>query len=246
MKDNKNTFKVPYNSKSWNELNLTARAVYTVIACKSDFITRKSEIRRDTICNILGIKDIDSISKYTNQLTELGLLEKTYLDKFHLKAVYTVVDIPNNFVLVKRDVVKSGLTDKQLGLFVSLCSVGANNDVVDLPYLYKECNINKRTYYKFLKELQTANLVEVDKGVVTICSFLPEKSLNATAQKLLNEAKEAVKDLTTEEISWPVKMVLEKEKTGWKGISSPSNWVIKMFTGVVNKPVKKEPIIISF
>lgn len=249
MENNHNTFKVPSNLDSrWNSLTLTAKAIYATIATKSDFRTGESRIKRETICNLLGLKDEEIITKYTNQLHQLGLITKRYLDKNHLKVVYTVENL-QKFSLLSRDVVKIGLNDKQLGLFVSLCSLRANGTDVNLPYLYKECNVAKRTFYKYIKELESLDLIEYSKGCVTLLEFVPNnKSMNKVARKLWDDFKAINEELPESKQHNKYKAIKKKELSGWDGINSVSQFIIKLLTGVTMSPIRKtiKPIIFNW
>lgn len=247
MTNNYNTFKVPSNlDNRWNSLTLTAKAIYVIIATKSDFKTGESRIKRETICNLLGLKDEEIITKYTNQLHQLGLITKRYLDKNHLKVVYTVENL-QKFSLLSRDVVKMGLNDKQLGLFVSLCSLRSNGTEITLPYLYKECNVAKRTFYKYIKELESLDLIEYSKGCVSLLEFIPDnKSMNKVARKLWDDFEAANENLPKEEQHPKYKAIKKKEQSGWDGINSVSQFIIKMLTGVTMSPIRKKNKSIIF
>lgn len=243
---NKNTFKIPSNLDSrWNKLNLTAKAIYATISIKSDFNTRKSHIKRETICSLLGLKDESIVTKYTNLLNEIGLIEKTYLDSLKLKAVYRIVDL-DKFTLLKKDIIHFGLNDKQLGLYLSLCSLRWNNEV-NLPYLYKECNVAKRTYYKYIKELEALKLVESDKGAITLLECIPIKSLDKLASKIWDDFKDANEKLPKDERDPRYTLLKELENNGWETISSPSKYVVKIISGKdLLKKESTKPIIYEF
>ena len=210
------------------------------MATKSDFKTGKSRIRRDSICGLLGLKDLDAITKHINCLIEKGLVKKSYLDTSHLKVMYEIVTLTKNFVLVSRDIINADLTDKQLGLYASLISVSAGRKTIELPFLYKECGVAKRTYYKYLNELVEMELVENEDGIVSLFEFLPNiKALNKTASKVWDDFKEMNEELTSDEQSPKYKEIKKKEATGWDGINSPSNYVLKMLVGVTMRPIRK-------
>lgn len=137
-----------------------------------------------------GIKTIDQVTKYTDDLVALGFIEKKlrYEDGKKL-AVYTV-KCTGKFSLVKRDIINAGLTGKQLGLYVTLAGLrfGSSNRV-DLPSMYSQCGIAAHTYYKYLKELVDLDYVDSSEGTIKLKRHLP-LDISDFSLKLLREMKD--------------------------------------------------------
>lgn len=155
----KATFKAP-RGVNWNQLNLTARAVYIVIAASVNFETNICDfLSREKIASIVGIKNPDDVSKYTNQLVEFGFLEKTikWITKDDKRCIYKIV-VKDNYSLVKNNIIRSGMTGKQIALFCTLASLRYKNSH-KVRATYESCGLSAKTFKKYLSEL-------VDLGVI--------------------------------------------------------------------------------
>lgn len=114
------------------------------------------------------------VTKYTDNLVALGFLKKTHR---HINgknvATYWVQDV-KHFSLVKRDIVNSGLTGKQLGLYVTLAGLRfGNSNRIDIPSLYSKCGVSAHTYYKYLQELIDNDSIKSEDGVIQLNCYLP-------------------------------------------------------------------------
>ena len=147
------TFKAPRGEK-WNELNLTARAVYIAIAISVDFKTHKCDwLSREKIASYAGIKDVDDISKYTNQLKEANLIDKKtiYVGPKDKRVIYEIA-VESDYTLVKNNIVKSGLSPKAIALF---CTIAAQRYKHShrVKVTAKDCGVSNPTFKKYIKEL---------------------------------------------------------------------------------------------
>ena len=60
------------------KLNLDETYTFTWLLFKSDYETGESHVLRETLREVTGIKDVDTISKYTAKFEALGFLRKEY------------------------------------------------------------------------------------------------------------------------------------------------------------------------
>ena len=60
------------------KLNLDETYTFTWLLFKSDYETGESHVLRETLREVTGIKDVDTISKYTAKFEDLGFLRKEY------------------------------------------------------------------------------------------------------------------------------------------------------------------------
>lgn len=220
---------------------MTSKAVYCVIASHSDFNTYISHIRRKTVKDLLSIKDIDVVTRCTKELTRVGLIKVAYSNDFlHSDPSYKIVKLTDKFVFLKRILTKQGLSAKQLGLYASICSITRKgSDKCISSYL--DCFVAKSTYYKYLKELETLNYIENDKGTVTLLCCIPNpKALSSIAEKMWDDCKLENECHKESEQNPIYKAIKEKEKSGWEDVTSPSNFIIKMLVGTTNK---KKPTV---
>jgi hypothetical protein len=116
----KNVFKVKIKMKDDIKLSLAEETVYAIISCNSDK-DGVSHIRREVIAEKAGIKDVDTITKHTNKLEEVGLITKEYVAKQGKKmAIYHLRDHRDNFMFVSNDLFGCGLTDTEIGFAIKL------------------------------------------------------------------------------------------------------------------------------
>ena len=58
------------------KLNLNETHLFTWLLFKSDYETGESHVLRETLREVTGIKDVDTISKYTAKFEDLSFLRK--------------------------------------------------------------------------------------------------------------------------------------------------------------------------
>lgn len=168
----KATFKAP-RGVNWNKLNLTARAVYIAIAANVDFENCKCDfLSREKIASIAGIKNPDDVSKYTNQLVELGFISKTikWITKDDKRCIYTVL-VKDNYNLVKTNIIRSGLTGKQIALFCTLAALRYKNSH-RVRVTYDSCGLSAATFKKYIKELEDINAIDKIADYVVFKRFV--------------------------------------------------------------------------
>lgn len=81
-----------------NELTITDELIYSLLSCYSDS-EGISNISRQCLADKSGIKKLDTITKHTKKLEDLGLIQKTYT--FHggkKLAHYQVINPQRNFM----------------------------------------------------------------------------------------------------------------------------------------------------
>ena len=168
----KETFKAPRGEK-WNQLNLTARAVYIVIAANVDFRTEECNfLSREKIASIVGIKNPDDVSKYTNQLVEMGFISKTikWITKDDKRCIYKVT-VVDNYNLVKNNIIRSGLTGKQFALFCTLAALRYKHSH-KVKVTYESCGISASTFKKYINELVNLNVIETISDYVIFKKYV--------------------------------------------------------------------------
>ena len=90
------------------KLNLDETHVFMWLLFKSDYKTGESHVLRETLCKVTGVKDVDTISKYTTKFEDLGFLHKEHSyrnNEGQLTSPVTYhVNIPkSNWVRFKKD-----------------------------------------------------------------------------------------------------------------------------------------------
>lgn len=166
------TFKAPRGEK-WNQLNLTARAVYIVIAANVNFETQECNfLSREKIASIVGIKNPDDVSKYTNQLVDFGFISKTvkWVKKDDKRCIYKVL-VDKNYSLVKTDIIRSGMTGKQFALFCTIASLRYKHSH-RVRATYESCGISAATFNKYISELIDLEAIEKDNDYILFKRFV--------------------------------------------------------------------------
>ena len=189
-KNEKCTFKAPRGEK-WNKLNLTARAVYIVIAAHSSYDDNKcSCLSRERISKMVGIKNLDDVTKYTNQLRDSGFIKKEikWVKTDDKRCIYEIT-VDDNYSLVKNDIVRSGLTSKQMALFCTIASLRYQRSH-RVRVSYQTCGVAQKTFGKYLKELVALNVIGLDDNYVTFKKFVmcDDYKTNKKLSQILNEA----------------------------------------------------------
>ena len=100
-----------------------------------------------------GIKKADTITKHTNRLQELGLIEKTYEHKSGKKLVtYRVINPQKDFIWVSNSIFSGNpsLTAFLIRL-AELKSPFSKSITISKNQLAKQLNVGKSTLYKYLE-----------------------------------------------------------------------------------------------
>lgn len=166
------TFKAP-RGKEWNKLNLTARAVYIVIAAHSSYDDNKcSCLSREKIAKMVGIKDLDDVTKYTNQLRDSGFLKKEikWITPDDKRCIYEIT-VKDNYSLVKNDIVRSKLNGKQIALFCTMASLRYQRSH-RVKVTYQTCGVAQKTFSKYKKELAELKVIELDGEFVIFKKYV--------------------------------------------------------------------------
>lgn len=226
-------------SEGWNELSLYARVVYTVIACKSDINDHTSHIIRERIAEFSGIRNLETISKATEELVEKEwLTKKTDIDEnLHRHITYTLVNRGSNKT-VTRDILDAGLSFQELAVFVSICSLRDDDGVVDYSCPFTALGIKKTTFYRYVNALKEKGLIKSDKGVFTILKYLPPKTY-----QLSQENKEFVDFVLT---SWDTKSATYKKvkyyiDNNFKNVKYPDQLMDEIRIGVPKQSNEDKP-----
>lgn len=171
-KNEKCTFKAPRGEK-WNELNLTARAVYCVIAAYASYADQRcSCLSREKIASIVGIRNLDDVSRYTNALVEGGFLRKEirWIGPDDKRCVYEIT-VTDNYSLVKNDIVRSGLSGKQIALFCTIASLRYQRSH-RCRCTASQCGVSKQTFKKYIADLVEEDVIEYDNDTAIFKKYV--------------------------------------------------------------------------
>lgn len=161
-----NAFKIKKNMK----LSLQEELIYSLISC---FSNEKgiSHISRQCLMDKSGIKKADTVTKHTNHLQELGLIEKTYEHKSGKKLVtYRVINPQKDFIWVSNSIFSG---NPSLAAFLirlaELKSPFSKSINISKNQLAKQLNVGKSTLYKYLDLAQknSSILIQGDEIILS-------------------------------------------------------------------------------
>ena len=181
----KNAFKIKKNMK----LSLQEELVYSLISCYSDK-NGISHISRQCLMDKSGIKKADTITKHTNRLQELGLIEKTYEHKSGKKLVtYKVINPQKDFIWVSNSIFSGNpsLTAFLIRL-AELKSPFSKSITMSKNQLAKQLNVGKSTLYKYLELAQKDSSISIQGDVITLSEeIFPtfEKTVQPSPEQLV-------------------------------------------------------------
>ena len=181
----KNAFKIKKNMK----LSLQEELVYSLISCYSDK-NGISHISRQCLMDKSGIKKADTITKHTNRLQELGLIEKTYEHKSGKKLVtYKVINPQKDFIWVSNSIFSGNpsLTAFLIRL-AELKSPFSKSITISKNQLAKQLNVGKSTLYKYLELAQKDSSISIQGDVITLSEeIFPtfEKTVQPSPEQLV-------------------------------------------------------------
>lgn len=197
-----NGFKIKKNMK----LSLQEELIYSLISC---FSNEKgiSHISRQCLMDKSGIKKADTITKHTNRLKELGLIEKTYEHKSGKKLVtYRVINPQKDFIWVSNSVFSG---NPSLAAFLirlaELKSPVSKSINISKNQLAKQLNVGKSTLYKYLDLAQKNSSITIQGDEIILSpNLFPtfEKSIQPTTKQkekideILNRTEE-IDDFST-------------------------------------------------
>ena len=164
-------FKLKKNMK----YSLKQSAVYSVLACYTDK-NQISHITRETIAHLSGVSDLDTISKYTNQFQEDGLLIKEIKYISGKKFVeYKILEPGKDYLLVTNKLF-SGNSE----LIGFLCLLAehkfGNTNLIKLSTseLIKKTGLGRTTFYKYLKiALKDGSVTKTENGYLLSSDIFP-------------------------------------------------------------------------
>lgn len=180
-----NGFKIKKNMK----LSLQEELIYSLISC---FSNEKgiSHISRQCLMDKSGIKKADTITKHTNRLKELGLIEKTYEHKSGKKLVtYRVINPQKDFIWVSNSIFSG---NPSLAAFLirlaELKSPFSRSINISKNQLAKQLNVGKSTLYKYLNLAQKNSSISIQGDEIILSpNLFPtfEKSIHPTKEQTL-------------------------------------------------------------
>lgn len=153
------------------KLNLNETHVFTWLLFKSDYETGESHVLRETLREVTGIKDVDTISKYTAKFEDLGFLRKEYNYRNNEGQLTTPVtyhvDIPkSNWVRFKKDLLLEDIDNKLKAFLVLLKCLCINNTNIiyyNKTEISRRLNLSPKTVKKYIDlAIKHHKLVEVN------------------------------------------------------------------------------------
>lgn len=171
MKRNK-IFKIKKNM----EYSLREYAVYSVLACYTDK-NKVSHISREILSKLSGVKDLDTISKYTSKFEKDNLIKKTYKFSDTGKRIveYKILEPGKDYLLVSSELF-SGNPD----LIGFLCALSqykiGNTNKIELSNkaIIEKLNISKPTFNKYLKiALKNGSVTKTENGYLLSSDIFP-------------------------------------------------------------------------
>ena len=219
-----------------NNLTLSEEAVYAAIASYS--YRGVSRVSRATIAEMAGIKKLDTVTKHTNKLEQLGLITKIYNSKENSKksVSYRLNYKDEPFVIVNH-LLAEELSGTELIFAIRLASIRYK----DTPWIklskneiIKMMNIGVYTFYEYMPKLIEKGIVlEVNDCYILNTNYFP------IFQKLDDETIELIKcALNRDKTSVAYEAVSRAYSNGFIGISNPKAYVIKcLMAGTSTKDV---------
>lgn len=169
-------------------LSLKEYAVYTTIACHSNK-NGISRISRETLAGLAGVKDLDSLSKYTRHLEESGLLKKKYAFERGKRLVeYHLVDPDRDYLVVTNNLFMGN--PELIGFLVRLAEFRYSfsaNIYLSSSELMKKIGISKNTFYKLIKKAIEEKYVKRIEGGYALDTETFPLCMSAKAKQKINE-----------------------------------------------------------
>ena len=156
------------------KLNLDETYVFMWLLYKSNCNTGESHVLRKTLCNVTGLKNEDTISKYTNKFKELELLDKYSIKGYNEEAgristsiTYTI-NIPTmNWVRFDASLLTEEIPNKLKAFLVLLKCLCLNNTNVtsySKSKIAQLLNMDRGTVSKYMEmAIKEGKVIEINK-----------------------------------------------------------------------------------
>ena len=153
------------------KLNLDETHVFMWLLFKSDYKTGESHVLRETLCKVTGVKDVDTISKYTTKFEDLGFLHKEHSyrnNEGQLTSPVTYhVNIPkSNWVRFKKDLLLEDIDNKLkafLVLLKCLCINNTNITYYNKTEISEQLHLSTKTVKKYIDlAIEHGKLLEIN------------------------------------------------------------------------------------
>ena len=156
------------------KLNLDETYVFMWLLYKSDCRTGESHVLRKTLCDVTGLKNEDTISKYTNKFKELELLDKYSIKGYNEEAgristsiTYTI-NIPTmNWVRFDASLLTEEIPNKLKAFLVLLKCLCLNNTNVtsySKNKIAQLLNMDRGTVSKYMEmAIKEGKVIEINK-----------------------------------------------------------------------------------
>lgn len=145
----------------------------------------ESHVLRETLREVTGIKDVDTISKYTAKFEDLGFLRKKYNYRNNEGQLTTPVtyhvDIPkSNWVRFKKDLLLEDIPDELKAFLVLLKCLCINNTNIiyyNKTEISRRLNLSPKTVKKYIdlaiKYLKLVEVIISSLSRITTSYWLP-------------------------------------------------------------------------
>lgn len=201
------------------KLSLNEMAVYTTIACYTD-AKGISHISRETLAQLSGCNDLDTLSKYTSALQNKGLINKSYNFEYGKRLVVYEVPNPNKDWLWVSNNIFSG-NQSLIGFLVKLAeNKYKNTNWIGLSNtdLIKRMEISKPTFNKYMKLAKECNaVVKTRNGYLLSTDYFPLEKLPVLKANKLDELNQILLQANKDsklykQASWFVENDIQYEK----------------------------------
>lgn len=165
-----------FKIKTDMKYSLKQYAVYAVLTCFTDK-ANVSHISRETISKLSGVKDLDTISKYTNMFEKDGLLRKQikYSQTGKRLVEYIICEPTSGYTLCSNKLF-SGNPDLIgfLCLLADLKNCHTNEIKLTASSIIRKLGIGRTAFYKYIKlALQDGSVTKTNDGYVLSEELFP-------------------------------------------------------------------------
>ncbi len=156
------------------KLNLDETYVFMWLLYKSNCRTGESHVLRKTLCNVTGLKNEDTISKYTNKFKELEFLDKYSIKGYNEEAgristsiTYTISIPTMNWVRFDASLLTEEIPNKLKAFLVLLKCLCLNNTNVtsySKNKIAQLLNMDRGTVSKYMEmAIKEGKVIEINK-----------------------------------------------------------------------------------
>lgn len=159
--------------------SLKQYAVYSVLACYTDK-SKVSHISREILAKLSGVKDLDTISKYTGMFERDGLISKQmkYSQTGKRLVEYKILEPTSGYTLCTNKLFSGN--SELIGFLCLLAEVKnchTNEIKMTASTLIKKLDIGRTAFYKYMKlAIQDGSVIKTDDGYILSEEIFPVTS----------------------------------------------------------------------